>query len=632
MRTMQSIRCWLATRRRELLISAALAFATLLPYAQLYRADFITLDDPGFVTANRMINEGFTWRGVGWAWTGVCGANWQPITWLTHMLDCQLFGIHAGPHHMVNVLLHLVNVVWLFWVLRRMTQDVGKSAFVAGLFALHPLHVESVAWITERKDLLCGLFWVLTVGAYAQYAEEPTAKRYALVLACFLLGLLSKPMIVTLPFVLLWLDYWPLGRLTRRTDWRRRMVEKIPLFALAAAGCGVTIWAQRGAMSPLYHVTLPQRILTALAGYAGYLSKTFWPVNLSFFYPHYRNWIGGVMPVWETVAGAGLVLGISLFALRRIQQQPPISVGWFWFLGSLVPVIGLIQVGAQSMADRYTYLPHIGLFLAVTWAGATALSRLPRTVVAGLGIGILAVLGLRTWQRVGDWHNSETLSRAALRVMPDNYLAHNLYGQALVNQGRNEEGLAHCREVVRLAPSFEIGRARLGSLLAMQGHLDEAMVHLNAAVAIAPQRGDWRFDRARVWVKQGRPREAIEDFRKALEWSPDLDGAMNDYAWLLATHPDPSLRNGTEAVRLAQQAERLTRGRNPAALDTLASAYAELGQYTDAVATGQRALDRAKANGDSRLATEIQIRLEGFRHGRPWRETAIPVAGPANFP
>jgi hypothetical protein len=465
----KTTRGWLAP-----LVCLGLALAVLVVFLPATRHEFVNYDDLEYVTQNGHVQAGLMWESVAWALSSTQASNWHPLTWLSHMLDCQLYGLKAGGHHLTNLLLHAVNTLLLFLVLRQMTGATWRSAFVAALFGLHPLHVESVAWVAERKDVSSTLFWMLTLWTYALYVArgegggargeggasnlrsaqhatqitrpssgltQSATLHYSLALVCFALGLMAKPMLVTLPFVLLLLDYWPLGRLQRSTSnaqlpmIRRLIYEKLPFFALALASSLVTFVVQRkgGAVSSLTTLSVGARIANAAVSYARYLGKTFWPDNLSVLYPHPGHWL-----VWQ-VAGAGLLLaGGTAGALALRRRRPYLPVGWLWYVGTLVPVIGLVQVGIQSMADRYMYVPAIGVFIMLAWGlwDLTAGWRGQRVALATGGAVALACCGAVTRSQVGYWTNSETLFRRAVQVTKKNYLAYNNLGYYLSGQGR----------------------------------------------------------------------------------------------------------------------------------------------------------------------------------------------------
>jgi tetratricopeptide (TPR) repeat protein len=516
-----------------ILLGLGLVLLTLIVYRPALTYGFVNFDDGLYVTGNRQVQKGFTWDGFLWAWQANVASNWHPLTMLTHMLDVELYGLDGRGHHLTNLLLHLANVWLLFEVLRRMTGAVGASAFVAALFGIHPTHVESVAWIAERKDVLSGFFFLLTLGAWERWVRGPTVRRYVLAVLLFACGLLSKPMLVTLPCVLLLLDIWPFGRLrpgeirSVRDLWaglRPLLVEKIPFFVLSAASSAVTVYAQEGSLATLEAVSMGRRVGNALVSYAVYLGKTFWPAKLAVFYP-----LPVSLPWWKVVAAGALLAAITALAVWRIRRQPYLIAGWLWFLGMLVPVIGLIQVGRQAMADRYTYLPSIGVFLILAWGARELFGRMPggrrRAVLAGGALAVVAALSVAAYAQVGTWKNSLTLFRHALKVTKDNYLAHLNVAVALSHEGKQEESLHHYREVLRLQRNLAEAHAALGTALRRWGRNAEALPHLRRAVQLKPERARFRHTLAITLEELGHKEEAKAQLRKAVELSPRLADA-----------------------------------------------------------------------------------------------------------
>jgi hypothetical protein len=435
-------------RRRTVFICLVLALGTALLYWPATSFDFIYFDDPLYVVTNPHLNHGWSWPGLAWCFQAGYAANWHPLTWMSHMLDCQWFGFKPAGPHAVNLLLHAANSVLLFLLLKRLTNTVWRSAMVAALFAWHPMHVESVAWIAERKDVLSTLFWLLTIWAYCNYAKKGGFARYFATLLLFIFGLMAKPMVVTLPFVLLLLDWWPLARFQSKTETAlksRRFIwlEKLPFLLLAVASCVLTIIAQQrgGAISSFARVPMMERLINSSVDYLRYAAKLFWPVDLSVIYPLLGGW-----EKWELAATAIFIIVISVVAVVFLRTRPYWMVGWLWFLGTLVPVIGLVQVGSQSMADRYTYIPSIGLFILVSW-GVYDFTRTRRFHQMGLGVAALAVLAacvLLTEKQLRFWKNSGTLFRHALVVDPNNYLVHTYYGAWLREQHQLEQARLEC--------------------------------------------------------------------------------------------------------------------------------------------------------------------------------------------
>ena len=518
----------------RLLICLLLAVIVVVPYAQVKDHTFITFDDDMYVTANPVVQAGFTWPGVKWAFTAMHSSNWHPLTWLSHMLDCRLFGMRPRGHHLMNVAWHLANTILLFLFWAWVTRALWPSAMVAALFALHPLHVESVAWVAERKDVLSTFFWLGTMLAYAGYTLAPSWRRYLLILLCLTLGLLAKPMLVTLPFVLLLLDYWPLGRIpggpppasglaragepqlvpAAQVYWQL-LKEKIPLFVLVGLSCLITMLAQRGsgAVMPLAIRPLGPRIANALVAYVDYVVKLFWPYPMVFFYQ--------LTPVsWWLAAGAGLaLLGVTACLFYGAKRRPYLAVGWLWYLGTLVPVIGIIQVGGQAMADRYTYIPLIGLFVMIAWgvSEATAGWRRSRVLLATGAAAVLLACLLSTWVQVGYWRNSETLFSHALQVDPTNYMAYHHLGMALANEGKIDQAIAMYRLTLAVAPQYPSAYNNLAIIYAEQGRYDEAVPLFKAALRLTPNNISFYRNLALAYQKQGKISEA-EAVQAQIRW------------------------------------------------------------------------------------------------------------------
>jgi tetratricopeptide (TPR) repeat protein len=875
--------------RRDLLVSLFLVVASFVVYGSVARHDFVNFDDDDYVYENPEVRRGLTQEGFLWAFRSIRENNWHPLTWLSHMVDVHLFGLNAGAHHVVNLLLHILNSLLLYRVLRGMTGAVWRSGMVAALFALHPLHVESVAWVSERKDVLSTLFFMLTLWAYGRYATRPSWFRYVPVFLLLGLGLMAKPMLVTLPFVLLLLDFWPLerfhpwkrmtaaatesvpdeGKGRQGTTGLRLILEKLPLFGLVAASSAVTFVAQKegGAMRLTDVVPVGDRISNALVSYVVYIGKMLWPTRLAVFYPYNE-----ALPWTLWMSAAIALVGISVMVVWASRRWRYLFVGWFWYLGILVPVIGLVQVGSQSMADRYTYVPLIGLFVMAVWGAAdiAAGSRRGRTILsASAGILLLSCM-VGTWFQVGHWRNSRTLFEHALKVTEDNEVAHNNLGNALEREGSLDEAIAHYQEALRIDPEFAPAHNNLGIVFARKGDPDRAVAHLRAVLRTHPgfapgynnlgkvlaDQGKWeeaialyrealrihpqfveahnnlgialdeqgngeqaiahyqtalrikpdhaeahnnlgmaladqgkddeaiahyeqalrlkpdladahynlgimmtrqdkteeaiahyqqtlridpkyaeahynlgilldrqdRLDEATkhygeavrihpdyaeahnnlgiAWVRQGKPDQAIAHFRaalrvhpedgriqgnlqillkarehynrgavlarqgetdeamahfraalrlnaaypeariglalllsqrgrfdeavvsyqEALRLKPDDLNACNNLAWIRATHPDPKLRDGAEAVELAERASELRNEKDPNLLDTLADAYAEAGRFDEAVATTQEAISLATSRGPKELVAQLEKRLESYKRGRPYRE------------
>ncbi|MGO9587267.1 MAG: tetratricopeptide repeat protein [Limisphaerales bacterium] len=645
------------------LICLALALVTTALYWPMTHHNFVNFDDDDYITNNSHVQAGLTRAGVIWAFQTGAAANWHPLTWLSHMLDCQLYGLYPGGHHSTNLIFHVANTLLLFLWLRQLTGALWRSAFVAALFAWHPLHVESVAWAAERKDVLSAVFWMLTLMAYTRYVREskvqsPKSKVfYGLSLLAFACGLMSKPMVVTLPFVLLLLDFWPLNRFQPGIPARSTIiliVEKLPFFALTLAASVVTYFVQtsgRALWSPGERA-FSSRVANALWAYERYVSKTFWPADLSIFYPYPNHWPAGV------VISAALSLAMwSALSIWRARQNPYLLVGWFWFLGTLIPTIGLVQVGSQSMADRYTYIPSIGLFILVVWGVNDFLNWRPhwRRITAFAGGVALAGCLVGTEIQLGYWENSIKLFRHAIEATTDNFVAYTCLGETLSDLGMKPEALMLCAEAVKIAPTSPVAQFNFGMALLRNNRLDEALAHLDAAARLAPHNSEIQYNLGLVLLLHNKPDEAasyfaaalverpdfaeahrrlaqalsqqnkskevISHYREALRLKPDFADALNELAWILATVPDAGLRSGTEAVPLAKRACELAPNRQAAFLTTLSAAYAETGRFSDAIATAKTAGKLAQTAGQTNIVIQDGELLKLYQAGSPFRET-----------
>ncbi len=746
--------------RRTSLICLLLGAITLAIFWPSLNHSFLDYDDQQYVTENSHVRAGLTWNGLLWAFRTNHAGNWHPLTWLSHMLDCQLYGLNPFGHHLSNLLLHIAGTLLLFLFLNNATGAAWRSAFVAALFAWHPLHVESVAWVAERKDVLSAFFWMLTVCSYAWYAAKPGTGRYLATLALFALGLMAKPMVVTLPFVLLLLDYWPLKRMSVFSanasqpgclPWFRLVREKLPFLVLTAIACFLTVRAQRAShfVSTTGELPLNQRLPHVLISYEQYIAKAILPRRLAVFYPY------SSAPLWEAVV-AGVLLGlVSLAALKLASRRPYLLVGWFWFLGALVPVIGLVQVGDQALADRYSYLPLIGLFLIFVWGvmDMDGDGLLAKIFLAGV-CAVAAVgcsLQLRYWKdtgtlfthaarvtqsnyvavavegslqaRQGNLASAVQLYTEALRYNPDYAEAHLLLGNVLEQQGHEDQAVAEYSTALRLKPYYDSAHIFLGATLAKQQKYDEALAHYQIALQLNPDSAlahhslaklyhiQGRLDLAAehyaaalrldpslaaahnnlgiIFLQQGRTADGAAQLKEALrldpgnseteynlipalvqmgrwdeaidlcakagrarpddpnlhyQWGlalahrqktrdamshlahalvarPDFPDALDALAWILATDPRPELRNGTQAVSLAERACELTANRQPAMLLTLAAAYAEAGRFADATTAAQKAKDLALEVGQKETAAKCGKLLELFQSKQPYRET-----------
>jgi Flp pilus assembly protein TadD len=539
--------------KRVLLASAALIAAIVVVYAPVRHFGFVMWDDPEYVVDNGHVAQGLTWQGGWWALTSTDAFNWHPVTWLSHMLDVQLYGMNAGPQHVTSLFIHILNTLLLFGLLYFMTAALGRSMFVAGLFAVHPLHVESVAWIAERKDVLSTLFGILTMWAYVAYVRRLRWGRYWLVLVLLGLGLMAKPMLVTLPFVLLLLDVWPLQRveLGDAAGLLRLLREKLPLLALAAVSSVVTVLAQQsgGAVAGLERVPLSLRLANAPASYLAYIGKMLWPVRLAAFYP-----LGTSAPVLQASIGALLLIGVTILAIRAGQRHGYFLVGWLWYVGTLIPVIGLVQVGGQSMADRYTYVPLIGLFLIVAWGAPELVARwrYGRLALPAVAACVLLACATLAKAQVRYWTDTTALWRHALEVAEDNYLAHNNLGGILLKQGRAGEAITHFAEALRIRPHFVKAEANLGMALMEQGKLDGAEQRFVEALRIEPGLAEAHSGLGKALAGQGRLSEAIAQYTEALRLRPGDAETRHDLGKALAEQErvEEAIAQYTEALRL----------------------------------------------------------------------------------
>ena len=519
------------------LMCTGLTALIVFVYAPVRNFALLAWDDPLYITGNGHVLDGLTWRNVKWAFTAGYASNWHPLTWLSHMTDVQLFGFSPSAYHLTNIIFHIADALLLFLLLRRLTGALYRSAFAAALFAIHPLHVESVAWIAERKDLLSTLFLLLTVWAYADYVRRSTLRRYAMVALFLALGLMAKPMLVTLPVLLLFLDYWPLRRAIKSENTmetsaepgmslKQLVVEKLPLLGIAAISSVATVIAQRegGSLGAVSSFPLGLRIANAVTSYLAYIEKTFWPAGLAAFYPYPRS----ISPF--LVAGAIVVLGgVTLFAVRNRSRHPYLLVGWLWYLTSLLPVIGIVQVGSQSMADRYTYVPLIGIFMLIAWIVPDFVEDLP---IAKFGLPVAAALvivscSVAARAQVEVWRNDIALWQHTLAVTHDNFNAHNNLGVALGGQGKLEDADAHYREALRIAPDFAEAHYNLAGIRFQQGRPADALVEYREALHDRPD-----YAEAHAWLavtlnNTGKTDEALTHFREALRLDPSLPEAHN---------------------------------------------------------------------------------------------------------
>lgn len=670
--------------------AAALAALTWAVFGAALRFDFIFLDDDLYVFRNPVVLNGLTRDGVAWAFTRAHEGYWIPLTWLSYLVDRSLWGPGPAGFHATNVALHTLNVLLLFGLLLRTTRRPAPAALAAALFAVHPLRVESVVWITERKDVLSTAFWFAGLWAYARYAQRPGIARMLVVALAMALGLMAKPMLVTFPLTLLLMDVWPLRRVAGtaaalRAAAPRCVLEKAPLWGLAVLGACLTVHTQQqaGALPP---VPIPPvlRLLTALSNYGFYLVKTLWPARLSAMYP----------PVVETslaglIAVAAVLLVGTALTVRRLADAPWLACGWFWFLGTLLPVVGLKPAGAVLMADRFTYVPLAGLFIALAW-GLDAGFRAPaarRAAAAGAGL-LMLLLAVLCHRQAGHWRDSEALFRHALAVAPDNPLALNNLGATLRQAGRTDEALGYFRRAVRMQPGYADALNNLSSALLEKDELAEALVYSTRAIAARPRRPAFLLNHGLVLFRQkhyaeaadalreldaafpgvpevnywlgaalqeggrpaeaadrlrrvlaagtdnaevhdrlarachaaGRRAEAAQHYRRVLDFQPQHPTALNNLAWLLATAPEPGVRDPARALAYARAAAALVDPPRASLLDTLAAAEAAAGDFAQATAHAAQAADLARAEGRTDLEPGIENHRRAYREGRAWTE------------
>lgn len=638
---------WQRPQDRSVTICLLLTLAIVFAFWPVFHAGFINYDDNDYVFENPFIENGLTWKSVQWAFTSNHASNWHPLTWISHMLDVQLFGKGATGPHCVNLLLHTINSILLFLLLKRLTASHWKSLVVAALFALHPTHVESVAWVAERKDVLSTLLGMLTLLAYSRYAEPAKTQRansklwYGCTLTLFALGLMCKPMLVTLPCVMLLLDYWPLGRIElsqlaqRPRSLARRFVEKIPFLALSAVSCVLTTWAQQKAMQPLELLPLTERTANALVAYASYLGKVFWPVNLALPYLHPGHW-----PATQIATASVTIASITLLALTTIRNRPHIFVGWFWYVGTLVPVIGLVQVGAQSMADRYTYIPLIGIFIAIVWTVGNWLERRPSfKIVTVTGCTFtLATFGLLTRQQTAHWRNSESLFKHSAAVTKDNFIALgniggalfeakrldeameyyqrsyqanprypesiNSIGAVLAAKGREAEAIEWFRKTLELQPNHANALFNLGNTLAKTGQLSEAVRYFQSTLVIKPENHEARNNLGNTLVKLDRLDEAIGQYRLALDYKPDATLIRKNLGEALAA-------KGRFGEAVSQYREALAKTNDAGTHYSLAMTLAVQGKWAEAIEHYSATVRLSPTNADAHYNLGYAFRVQG---------------------
>ena len=621
-------------------ICLALALVTAALYWPMLHHDFICLDDDSYLVSNPQVNKGLTWAGVVWAFQSGYAANWHPLTWISHMLDCELFGLNPGGHHLTNLLFHVANTLLLFLWLKQITGALWRSAMVAALFAWHPLHVESVAWASERKDVLSAFFWMLTLIAYTRYAQRVTSGKwqvtgtdstpppairhpplfYWLALFFFACGLMSKPMAVTLPFVLLLVDFWPLKRFSRFTfhvshseqpsteSTVRLICEKLPFFALTLAESVVTFRVQKsaGAVWSAGAVPFHSHLENALLSYVRYLSKSFWPVDLAVLYPYHMHCPAGLV----IVAALLLALWSGLF-LWRARQNPYLPVGWFWFLGTLVPAIGIVQVGSQSIADRYMYLPSIGLFILVVWSVDDFLNWRPhwRRIATVAGAAALAGCLVSTRMQLGYWQNNLKLLNHTLAVTTDNYSIDNAMGLALEQAGRKDDAIIWYGRAIQIASNYPPAQYNLGMALLKRNWPAPAAEHLAIAARLAPDEPGAHYALGQALLATGRRNDAMAQFTETLRLDPGYADAHNKLAMIFVNEgkTNDAIAHFSEAVRLRPKDSQMRFNLGLALLDSHRPAEAAV-QFSEEL---RLAPDETKAHFRLAQALQQQNQLAG---------------------
>jgi Flp pilus assembly protein TadD len=653
-------------------ICAVIVALIWIVFGQTLWHDFVNYDDKVYVYGNALVSTGLSAHGLQQAFVDTYTKNWHPLTIISHMIDCQIFDLKPGGHHFTNVLLHTVAALLLFGWLFGLTNRLWSAAFVSAIFAIHPLRVESVAWIAERKDVLSAVFFFLTLIAYTRYARGPSFGRYSILAILFACGLLSKPMIVTVPAILLLLDYWPLARNRRSEVSGQRsaihlVVEKLPLIALSLVSSAITFLIQIRSHESIVQLQLSWRLQNAVVTYVTYIWQIFWPTNLAVFYPHPDNRLA----VWQVALAAIFLIAVTWAAFVLRKSCPYLLVGWLWYLIMLLPVIGIIEVGLQGHADRYTYLPHVGLYIALSWlvADLSASLRARKQILGGASAVAVLVLTACSWKQTTYWRNSDALWTHTLAVTQNNDVAltnlgnafldrgqlddalaylqraldirsssenrhyslslaiiHDTIGNVLARIGRLDEALGHFRQAIDLRPDFPDAHYNLGVALSRKGDVDGAITQWRATLALRPNDPGTNTSLANALVQRGLFREAVPHFEIALQSEPDSTAPLNNLAWLLSVAPDSAVRNGKQAVEFALRLNRVTNHGNPFFIRTLAAAYAEAGQFEKAIETGQTASGLAHAQGQHELAAKVEEETNFYRGHQAFRDPTLPNA------
>jgi tetratricopeptide (TPR) repeat protein len=510
----------ISPRKQKLIVYIFLIVVTLAVFWQVNQYSFVNIDDVIYVTENIHIQSGITLNGLCWAFNTTDAEFWHPLTWISLMFDYQLYGLDAGGYHLTNLILHILSTLLLFRLFNRMTGMVWRSAFVAALFALHPLHVESVAWIAERKDVLSAFLFMLTLCIYVYYTEKPVIGRYLLVLFFFVLALMSKPMVVTLPVIMILLDYWPLGRFESKEDnlitWQLK--EKAPFFVLSVVFSIITLYAQYKPSVKRFPFLLGPRIGNALFSFGTYLKKIFWPLDLVVFYPFSYQ-----LTIWQVLGASLLIIVISVAVIVMAKRFPHLFVGWLWYGITLLPVIGIIQIGSQAMADRYTYLPLIGIGIILAWGMPLLFQHecIRKKILFPAGIAVLIILSVLTWQQCGYWKNSITLFSHALQINNDNYLAHGNFGFALFEEGKSEEAIDHYNKAMRMILNPASVYSNRGNAYAKLGQYQRAFDDYNEAIRLEPDYADAYYNRGNIYREFGQYQKAVKDYNESIHLKKD---------------------------------------------------------------------------------------------------------------
>jgi len=689
--------------RPDIWVCLFLVIIILGIYWQVRNHTFVNFDDSSYILNNAHVRAGLSFKGIAWAFSFPGFDYWHPMTWLSHMLDCHLYGLKAGMHHQISLILHILNSMLLFLVFKRMTGAIWRSAFVAAIFALHPMNVESVAWLAERKNVLSTFFWLLTMLSYIHYSKRPCVSRYMVMLFVFTLGLMSKPMLVTLPFVLLLMDYWPLCRIninhqktirSHHTDFQKSftlhlVLEKVPLLILSVVAIFLSSLAvhRLGIVISTASVPMQLRIKNALVSYVSYIIKMIWPHNLAVFYPYPQT-----LPLWQ-VTGAGLLLiCISFLVFRSVKSKPYLAVGWLWYVGTLFPLIGLFQAGLwPAVADRFTYVPFMGLFLIIAWGIPDLAVRwhYREIKLAIIVAALFSILAMTTYLQVEYWKNGITLFKRALDVTYNNHIAHHKFGEALKLQNKPAAAAKHYSEALRIKPDFFATHLNLGILLRDEGKLNEArdtftrasrlkpnraepfyelgitlekqgnfdaairhylkalllkpeyakshnnlgiilarqkkdkeaIAHFYEAIRIDPDYVDGYFNLGIIYADQGNIEKAVLHYKKALDLNPNMAQALYNLSWILASCENERYRDGEEAVQLAKKLCKAARYDEPLALDVLAAAYAEIGEFDRAVTSAKKASELALKQGYNQLFLPLKKRLQLYQKGLSYRHS-----------